>query len=512
MQPRGDGARWLGACVGLLIPLVTPLPLLAAGRLGQNGDAIGTSSYSIDLYQGTVLAGNRVTGLSGAYVALAEDVDGNLQNPAAPAMRPFFSVDYFDYWLGLGLTFPGRLASIDFFNSGSPTEFRGAAEEPVFFTPALNLQWGSFGVGLTLELQNYSVGSSGVPGATNAEGTATLDVVLTTLHLQAAKSFFDGQLVLGAGLRDLTLDLAATAPDDRTNTLFDTSGAGLELGAVWRPNLRPFRLGVSFRSAIDTQPSFSQSLLPSPEGDIVLSGDNGALFLPERVSLPWDVNLGAAFQIGQRPLNPFSRTIDSVAERARLTFRLRQLEREDERERRLALAQTPSEREAVERELDTQDTEDSARLRRALDEARRALAESSAQVDRFYVLLSTSLVISGSVRDGVGVESFLDQRVNRSGGQVVYSPRIGAESEVWEDRLKLRAGSYLEPSRFATSHARLHGTVGADVRLFGWNVFGLWPDDFMWQLGGNLDIAPRYFSWGVSIAGWYPRHRRGEPL
>src|SRR5215510_2177548 len=138
MLSRCRAPRCLAASLGLIIPLVTPGRLLAAGRLGENGEAIATSAYSIDLYQGPVLAGNRVMGLSGAYVALAEDVDGNLQNPAAPAMRPFFSVDYFDYWLGLGLTFPGRLASIDFFNSGSQTEFRGASDEPVFITPALN--------------------------------------------------------------------------------------------------------------------------------------------------------------------------------------------------------------------------------------------------------------------------------------------------------------------------------------------------------------------------------------
>jgi hypothetical protein len=505
MQSRGGAPRWLAASLGLCIPVVTPAPLLAAGRLGQNGEPITTTSYSIDLHQGTVLAGNRVMGLSGAYVALAEDVDGDLQNPAAPAMRPFFSVEHFDYWLGLGLTFPGRLSSIDFFNSGSKTGFRGAANEPVFVTPALNLQWGSFGVGLTVELQNYAIRGAALPnGATLGRG-ATLDAVLTTIHLQAANSFFDGQLVLGVGLRNLTLDLDASAPDNTTSTL--------ELGAVWRPNLRPYRLGIAFRSAIDTQPGFSRNLLPTPEGDIVLVGDDGTLlYLPERVSLPWDVNLGAAVQLGKRPLNPFSRTIDGIAERASLTFRLRQLERDDERESRLALAKTPSERQAVEQELGAEESEDSARLKRALDDARRALAESSARVERFYVLLTASLVISGSVKDAVGVESFLDRRVNRSGSSVVYSPRLGVESEVWEDRLKLRGGSYLEPSRFATSEARWHATFGGDVRLFSWNVFGLWPDDFMWQLGGSMDLAPRYFSWGVSIAGWYPRHARGEPL
>ncbi|HKO91124.1 MAG TPA: hypothetical protein VJU61_08230, partial [Polyangiaceae bacterium] len=69
---------------------------------------------------------------------------------------------------------------------------------------------------------------------------------------------------------------------------------------------------------------------------------------------------------------------------------------------------------------------------------------------------------------------------------------------------------YLEPSRFATSHSRLHGTLGADIRLFRWNVFGLWPDDFNWQIGGSLDVAHNYLSWGVSLAGWYPRSPRAE--
>src|SRR5882672_1869955 len=93
----------------------------ATEQLGTNGEPITTSSYSLDLFQGPVFAGSRVTGLAGAYVAIAEDVDGDLQNPAAPAVRPFFSYTHFDYWLGFGLTFPATLQNTDFFNSGSST-------------------------------------------------------------------------------------------------------------------------------------------------------------------------------------------------------------------------------------------------------------------------------------------------------------------------------------------------------------------------------------------------------
>jgi len=487
---------------------MTCRPAFAAGRIGQNGQTIQTSQYSLDLYQGAVVSGNRVMGLGGAYVALAEDVDGDLQNPAAPALRPFYSVEHFDYWLGLGLTFPGRLSNSDFFNSGSVTKFDGSSDDAVFITPALNLQWGAFGVGLTAELQSYSLRNPALPGTGQS---ASLEALLATYHLQFAYSFIDGQLATGIGIRYLVLEFdAATDNGGSTGTLFDTSGSGLEIGAVWRPNLRPYRLGLAFRTEINTEPAFSRNLLPSSEGDILLSGDERTLYLPERVSLPWDVNLGAAVQFGKRPLNPISRTVPQVAERAQLMFRFRQLERDEERERRLAEAANFSEREAVERELAAEEARDSDRLEQAFEKARRSLKESSAIVERFYLLVTASLLISGAVEDAVGVESFLEQTVNRSGTQVVFSPRLGAESELWEDRLKLRGGSYLEPSRFATSHSRLHGTLGADIRLFRWNVFGLWPDDFTWQIGGSLDVANRYLSWGVSLAGWYPRSSRDE--
>jgi len=484
-------------------------PARADGPLGDNGERIATSAYSIDLYQGSVSAGNRVMGLGGAYVAIAEDVDGDLQNPAAPAVRPFFSIENFDYWLGLGLTFPAGVSRIDFFNSGSETGFRGAANEPIFFTPALNLQWGTFGVGFTIEFSNYGFQNVGQP-VVAPESRSSLEAVLQTYHFQLANSFFDGQLIAGIGLRYLTMTLDAGVDSGDTQTLFDTSGSGLEMGFVIRPNFQPYRIGAAFRTAIDTQPSFSRNLLPDELGDIVLGDGESVLYLPERVSLPWDVNIGAAVQLGKRPLNPLSRTVQQVAERDTLMFRLRQIDRDEERQRRLAEASTPSERVAVERELALEERLDSERLARAYDAARRALAESFAEVGRTYLLLSASLLVSGRVRDGVGVESFLDQVVNRSGASVVFSPRFGAEAEVWENRLKTRGGLYLEPTRFATSTPRAHATLGMDLRLLRWNVFGLWPDDFMWQIGGSVDVARRYLTWGVSIGGWYPRHHRSE--
>ena len=52
------------------------LPLRAAGPIGVDGEAITTSEYTIDLHRGPVLAGTRVVGLAGGYVAIAEGVAG----------------------------------------------------------------------------------------------------------------------------------------------------------------------------------------------------------------------------------------------------------------------------------------------------------------------------------------------------------------------------------------------------------------------------------------------------
>src|SRR3954467_667546 len=119
-----------------LVLLGGSAPALASGPLGTNGQGKKTNEYSLDLFQGPLFAGSRVTSLGGAYVAIAEDVDGDLQNPAAPAVRPFFSYTHFDSLAGFGVTFPAALANMDFFNSGSKTHVPNPPNSFVFFSPA----------------------------------------------------------------------------------------------------------------------------------------------------------------------------------------------------------------------------------------------------------------------------------------------------------------------------------------------------------------------------------------
>lgn len=467
----------------------------AGGTLGPNGSTIRTSDYAIDLFQGPVFAGTRVTGLGGAYVAIAEDVDGDLQNPAAPAVRPFFSYTHFDYWLGFGLTFPADLKNTDFFNSGSPTHIANPPDSFVFFTPAANLQWGELGVGVNVELQQYAL--------TSSSSVRGLRATIPTTHLQFAHGLDHNQWVIGIGARLLEMSVREGA----TNTLaFKSSGTGLEVGMVYKPANRPLRVGFALRTAIRTEADFSQGLLPNANGDLTLPDAQGnPIYLPKAVELPLDVNLGVALQFG-RPFNPPWRTLEEIVEQPTLEHQLRAVERKQRRSDAVGLATSEAEKSAVDDAFDREQATDDRRLAHTLAAARRQIETELIQLNRFYVQVSASMLVAAAVHDAVGVESLASQTVNRSGERPVTSVHFGAEAGVFPKLLKVRAGSYIEPTRFDGSSPRVHGTVGFDVKLVPWDVFGLWPQDYVWRLGLGGDFAERYATWSFMIGGWYPRH------
>jgi hypothetical protein len=94
------------------------------------------------------------------------------------------------------------------------------------------------------------------------------------------------------------------------------------------------------------------------------------------------------------------------------------------------------------------------------------------------------------------LSGFLRQTAQRSGDQIAFGLRVGAESEVWQDRMKVRLGSYLEPSRTNRKFYRLHGTLGLEARLF---------DFWSWSAGitATVDVAKLYFNWGLGLGLWW---------
>ncbi|HEY0466997.1 MAG TPA: hypothetical protein VGC79_22495, partial [Polyangiaceae bacterium] len=406
---------------------------VAGGELGGNGSQIQTSNYALDLFHGPVFAGTRVTGLGGAYVAIAEDVDGDLQNPAAPAVRPFFSHTQFDYWLGFGITFPATLSGVDFFNSGTKTNLTNTPDAFVFFTPAVNLQWGEFGLGLTLEMQQYEL-SGPPPGG-------SIRVTIPTTHLQLARGIDHNQLVVGAGAR--LVSMSVSGPD--AGSAFSSGGIGLEFGAVYKPESLPLRLGIAVRTPVETRASYRDGLLPDENGDLVVQTQAGPAYMPKIVAVPWDFNFGFAVQLGKRPLNPPWRILSELTERPTLEHRLRELDREEAMQQALSLARTPAERERIVRQFDSEQVADDRRFAEQQLSARQRIEREHLAMNRFYLQFSGSMLISGSVEAAVGIESLLTQKVNRSGQRVVSSPRVGVECGILPELIKLRAGSYLEP-------------------------------------------------------------------
>lgn len=481
-----------------MLPLTLAAP--ARAQLGPDGSRITTNDYAIDLFQGPVLASTRVMGLGGAYVAVGDFIEGNTQNPASPAVRTAHALDHDDWDLGFGITFPSSLSGSDFFNTGKGRTTIPTTAEQSFVALELagNLQFGPWGIGAAVNTQQYAL--------TRAEASDDrLQSQIVNLNVQLARSFLDGQLFVGVGLRTLGLSVLNTnAETQAERTLFESFGGNLELGTLLRPNGASYRIGAAFRapveSQVDRQTTTARVLFP---------GTPEELFLPNSVRLPWQVSLGFAYQFG-RLFNPRWYDPHTLIERTERYVRWRQSDRERRRQRLYDLAEraggdVPAAKAAIDAHLDLEQAIDERSLQEAANVTRERLRERYRDLGRFYVLVSTALQIDGPVEDAVGVESFLERTVNRSGERTTLSPRLGVESEVIPHWVVLRGGTYIEPTRFASNPAgaRVHGTGGADLKLGQWDVFGVWPDQYTWRLRGAVDAARDYFGWGVALGGWY---------
>ncbi|AKF85105.1 hypothetical protein MFUL124B02_09400 [Myxococcus fulvus 124B02] len=406
-----------------LVGLFTAAVLASGGGALADNPPLTGSNYAIDVYQGPVLAPVRVSGLSGAYAPIAEGVEGISVNTAAPAVRSLYSSKHVDYDLSAAFTFPSSLRDTDFDNNGS---VGFAKDEFVFVQLGGLIQWGPWGLGGAASIHNYTLGQ-------DANGQV-LNLGMTRFQLQLARGFFDSELVVGVGLRAVSLNI--NPAEDTSNTLASMLGANVEAGALWTPMDLPMRAALSLRAPVKGGLTPDGPATADEAGNVLVAG----LYLPESVRLPWEIEAGIAWQFGARPLQ-----IPWGPERA----------------------------------------------------------ERFKALPRSKLLLTGSVLFSGAVSNAIGFDSFLSQRLERSGRRLSVSPRIGAELEPLDNRLQLRAGSYLEPSRFDAVGPRLHGTVGAEVRLFQWSLFGLMSPDTSWRVSGFADVSRRYFAWGIGAGTWH---------
>lgn len=303
------------------------------------------------------------------------------------------------------------------------------------------LQVGHFGFGAIVSAQNYSLG-------TDRSGTFDLAVRVFKIDGVVSRGFFHDQLHIGAGVRAAVFAAVDDSDHADEKQLFATTGVGAQGGVLWTPHDLPLRLGATVRS-----PVIGES---EETSDLVKEGKLGTFYLPSGVDLPWEVEWGVAAQLGPRPLNlPWT-----------------------------------DERSLVTAEVD----------RKA---ARRMLRRKYREIVRETLLLSFSMLVTGEASRAVGVESMLAQTVDRSGERTSVTMRAGAEVEGIPNRLQLRAGSYMEPTRFRESSARLHGTTGFEVRVLDWDVLGLYPEDTSFRVSGAVDVARDYFGWSLGIGTWF---------
>jgi hypothetical protein len=118
--------------------------------------------------------------------------------------------------------------------------------------------------------------------------------------------------------------------------------------------------------------------------------------------------------------------------------------------------------------------------------------------DGVPVRVAFDLVVDGPVANGVSSEALLAGDDTHRGRTLTLSPRFGLEAEVWRDRLRLRGGTYLEPSRTIGVPDRLHGTAGLQVRLFRLRLFHGFIDEQV-SYSASVDAAHRY--WNLSYLG-----------
>src|ERR1019366_5372141 len=149
------------------------------------------------------------------------------------------------------------------------------------------LQFGELGVGATGDLEQFSL--------TNAtQGTPGLAMQIGLWKALGAYGFFDGQLVLGGGARILTMQIQQNSGP----ILLTMTGAAPEVGALYMPTGLQWRLGAAARAAVSGRPLGSENVTIDPDTNV---RKVGAFALPSSVTLPWEVEMGVAYQLGPRP-------------------------------------------------------------------------------------------------------------------------------------------------------------------------------------------------------------------
>lgn len=420
-------------------------------------------------------------------------------NAAAPAVREPYSVKWFDFDVSLGIAFPGAYGNTDFDNRGGNVDDATASRinRFTYYNAGLQLQFGQLGVTAMADFLSYAVGS-------RASDVSSLTLTLGRIHAVAAYGLLDNQVIIGAGARIVFVDLGQRITD---GPLLQMLGAGPEVGVIVKPNGHPFRIGATGRAPVSATDIQTGRTTVDPTTGVA---EAGGFIVPRSITQPWEVEAGLAWQFGPRPLNPAWADPDKDEKRLQKRIERDRVLRAAEHRRDLASMPGITDQDLAFREEQSVRFERDERATRAVedielyDAKERLRQQRKARYlnwPRDRVLLLASMTMTGPSSDAVALEGFFDQRREIVGRKVSFAPRFSAESEPVANLLRMRAGLYLEPSRFENGSTRQHFTFGGDLRLFSWDIFGIISEQ-TWRLTAFFDVAPRYQNFGFGIGAW----------
>lgn len=478
---------------------------------------ITRNDYALELVQGPVQAPGRLTGLAGATTAIAQALEGVYSNAAAPAVREAHSTSHYELEPSGGISFPGAYGGTDFNNRGekgieqqiernrrlglSQKSTVETTDRFLYLNGGLWGQIGNFGATVTADMLRYNVAS----GSQNS----SLSVGLTRFHLVGAYAFFNNQLCVGAGVRMAYVDITESSADAGVISMF---GVGPQAGIIVKPDNQPFRIGFTARGPVSAGPFSLSNLTEQKTEGTTIRRAGTAFILPEKIVLPWELEAGVAYQLGPRPLNPSWVDPSDYKSDREEAIRLARAERSAAQKAEIEAMpnDTPAESAARAQRLD--EMARAEMITRIVEDGelegleKRFRAERKARYlnwPREHVLLLASVLMTGPSEHAVALEGFLDQRRELVGTKVSVSPRLAVETETVPNLVKTRAGIYFEPSRFTDGTTRQHFTLGFDLRLFEWTVFGLFPKGHQWRITAFLDMAARYQNFGVGVGSWH---------
>jgi hypothetical protein len=404
MNPPLDvapGGRWAGVslCAALLLMGVAGE---AHAQAEPQYPPVTSRNFDIDLFEQPALGSARLIAMAGAINSVAEGAAGLYTNPASAAIRPE--------------THAGKFAFNVYFNSYVPASGQDVNNNGQAITAVRRSLVGA--AGLLLQYDQWGLTIDGGYTAHEIAPSAGGGLGVRSLigHVVLARTFLDDTLSLGLGARAGGLNVYTL---DQHNTLFTRVGGSGEVGGVWLPRERDFRVALSVA-------------LPVVTGALKSSCDPFNCYgyiLPEGATVPWSGVVGGAWRFGPTPWN----------HKVPGDYR-------DERE----------------------------------------------------LTVAVDLSLIGAVARGYGMEAFAAKQLQPSGRSVTPTPRLGLEGEVIPGWLRLRAGSYYEGGRFTGVSGRLHGTAGAEGRLFAFHLAG--ERRVSLSLAG--DVASRFHNLGASLGFW----------